>query len=162
MRTYLDLTCRFCTAFILGIGFLSCSGCGSKEKIVAVSGVVTHAGQPVPGLVVSFVPNAQTETGVSTGETDEKGKYSLTVVKTGSSGAVVGTHKVWVSLPRAPFVDPTDKEESAKQRKLNAKNKAPAKPPADVADILKKYGNLDKSPLTKEVTGSGPIDLVLD
>jgi hypothetical protein len=123
--------------------------------------VVTHNGQPVPGIVVSFVPDAQTETGTSTGETDDNGKYSLTVFKTGASGAVVGAHTVWVSLPREPFVDPTDKEESAKLRKL-AKKKATAKPPADIADILKKYGKLDKSPLKEQVKGGSPIDLKLD
>ena len=139
------------------------SGCGSKEKVVAVSGTVTHNGQPVPGLVVSFVPEAQTETGVSIGETNDGGKYDLTVVKTRASGAVVGTHKVWVSLPREPYVDPGDKEETAKQRKLNMKKKAAAaKPPVDIGDILKKYGNLDKSPLTFEVKGGAPIDIKLD
>jgi hypothetical protein len=135
------------------------SGCGGSEKVVSVSGTITRNGKPVPGLVVSFVPEVATETGVSTGETDDNGKYSLTVVKSGKSGAVVGTHKVWVSLPREPFVDPTEKEE-----KKNQKTKPPAKPkpPADVADILKKYGNLDKSPLTVEVKGGEPLDLKLD
>jgi hypothetical protein len=163
MPFQMNVSRRYPLALILAIGFLSCSGCGgSKEKVVAVSGTVTHNGQPVPGIVVSFVPEAQTETGVSTGETNESGKYNLTVVKTGSSGAVVGTHKVWVSLPREPYVEPGDKEASAKLNKLKKKASPTAKPPADVADILKKYGNLDKSPLTKEVKDGAPIDLKLD
>ena len=54
--------------------------------------------------------------------------------------------------------DPTDKEDSAKQKKV----KAAVKQPADMADILKKYGNLDKSTLTKEVKDGSPIDLKLD
>jgi hypothetical protein len=161
MPFQVNVSRRYPVALLFAIGFLSSSGCGSREKVVAVSGTVTHNGQPVPGLVVSFVPDAQTETGTSTGETDDNGKYSLTVFKTGASGAVVGTHKVWVSLPREPYVDPGEKEESAKQKKLN-KKKASAKPPADIADILKKYGNLDKSPLTKEVKDGAPIDLKLD
>ena len=142
---------------------LCISGCGGSEKVVSVSGTVTRNGNPVPGLVVSFVPEARTETGVSTGETDNNGKYSLTVVKTGSSGAVVGTHKVWVSRPRQPFVEPGEKEESAK---LNLQKKqaaaAAAKPPADLTEILQKYGNLDKSPLTVDVKSGGSIDLKLD
>jgi hypothetical protein len=146
-------------ALLGAVCILSSSGCGGSEKVVSVSGTVTHNGKPVPGLVVSFVPEVATETGVSTGETDDNGKYSLTVVKSRKNGAVVGTHKVWVSLPREPVVDPTDKEE-----KKNPKTKPPAKPkpPADVADILKKYGNLDKSPLTLEVKGGEPLDIKLD
>jgi len=147
----------FPLAFLLTLTFLTSTGCGSKEKVVAVSGVVTHGGQPVPGLVVSFVPEGPTETGTSMGETDDTGKYNLKVVKGGANGAVVGTHKVWVSLPRV-FVDPTDKDDSAKQKNV----KTAAKQPADIADILKKYGNLDKSTLTKEVKDGSPIDLKLD
>ncbi len=140
------------------------SGCsGNNEKVVSVTGTVTHKGNPVPGLVVSFVPVAATETGVSTGQTDENGKYELTVVKTGSKGAVVGTHKVWVSRPREPYVETTtDKEETAKLKKLRQKATPAAKPPADLAEILKKYGNLEKSPLSVEVKGAATVDLKLD
>jgi hypothetical protein len=139
--------------------FLSSSGCGGSERVVSVSGTVTHNGQPVSGIVVSFVPEGVTETGVSSGETDQDGKYSLKVVKSGSSGAVVGKHKVWVSLPREAPVD--DKEARAGKQKTNAATTAP-KAPADLAPILKKYGNLEKSPLTVEVKGGEPIDLKLD
>ena len=140
------------------------SGCGgSKEKVVNVTGKVTHNGNPVDGLVISFVPVVQTETGVSTGTTDENGKYDLTVFLTGQTGAVVGTHKVWVSRPREPFVDPADKEEIAKQKKLK-KKATPTTPklPVDLAEILKKYGSLDKSQMTVEVKGGEQIDLKLD
>jgi len=115
------------------------------------------------GLVVSFVTEAATKTGVSIGETNDNGQYELTVFKTGKKGAVVGTHKVWVSRPREPFVDPVDKEELAKLKKQK-KQATPAtiRPPAELEEILKKYGNLDKSPLTVEVKDGTPIDLKLD
>jgi hypothetical protein len=147
-------------ALLAGACFLSSSGCGGSEKVVSVSGKVTHNGKPVPGLVVSFVPEAQTVTGVSTGQTDDDGNYTLTVVKSRRSGAVVGNHKVWVSLPREPYVEPGDVD----KRKMIRRKGTPAteKPSVDVAAILKKYGNLDKSPLTREVKGGGPIDLQLD
>ncbi len=96
MRIHLNICRPFSLAFLITICFLGSSGCGGSEKVVPVSGTVTRNGQPVPGLVVSFVPEAATETGVRIGETDDNGKYTLTVVKTGKSGAVVGTHKVWV------------------------------------------------------------------
>jgi hypothetical protein len=98
---------------------------------------------------------------VSIGETDDNGKYDLKVYMTGSRGAVVGTHKVWVSLPREPPAD-DDKEVRAKMKKQKAAAPAKAKPPADLEEILKKYGSLDKSPLTVEVKGGAPIDLKLD
>ncbi len=160
MRIFKYTACSFSHVFLFTVCILSGSGCGGPEKVVAVTGTVTHNGQPVAGLVVSFVPEAATETGVSTGVTDDNGKYELTVVKSGKSGAVVGTHKVWVSRPRDAFVDPTDKEELAKLKK-EKKAPAPAKPPVDLAEILKKYGNLDKTPLTVEVEGK-PKDLKLD
>ncbi len=160
MRIHLNICRPFSLAFLITICFLGSSGCGGSEKVVPVSGTVTRNGQPVPGLVVSFVPEAATETGVSIGETDDNGKYTLTVVKTGKSGAVVGTHKVWVSRPREPFVEPDEKGEMKRQKpKANA---ASARPHAELAEILKKYGNLDKSPLTVDVKGGEPIDLKLD
>ena len=164
MRQLQKSTRPFVITLVVSICVLSCTGCGgSNEKVVRVSGKVTRNGSPVDGLVVSFVPVEQTETGVSTGSTDESGNYSLTVVHTGQSGAVVGTHKIWVSRPREPFVDPADKEEVAKLKKLK-KKAAPTspKPPAELADILKKYGSLDNSKLTVEVKGGAPIDIQLD
>jgi hypothetical protein len=133
-------------------------GCGgSGEEVVSVTGTVTHKNEPVAGIVVAFVPQAQTQTGVSTGQTDEDGKYTLTVASTGSSGAVVGAHKVWVSLPREPpAVDKEEKQRIAKERKGKPAEKGP------LAAILKKYGQLEKTPLTVEVKGGEPIDIKLD
>jgi hypothetical protein len=160
MRTLMNIVRPFPVMLLLTACFLSGSGCGGrKEKVVAVTGKVTHNGNPVAGMVVSFVPQTGTSSGVSTGETDENGHYELTVFKTGQSGAVVGTHKVWVSIPRQP-TEPVDKEEKMKERK---KKGIPATAmPADTATILKKYGKLDKTPLIVEVKGDQPIDLKLD
>jgi hypothetical protein len=147
--TFFLITC------VLGI-----SGCGS-DKVVAVSGRVTRNDKPVPGVVISFVPQATSESGPSTGTTDDDGKYTLTIAKTGWSGAVVGTHKVWVSLPRdPPPFDDSKKEE--KKHQPPKKTTGPKPSDADIAAILKKYGQMDKSPLTVEVKGGQPVDLKLD
>jgi hypothetical protein len=140
------------TATCLGSGCLR-----SGEKVVTVTGTVTHNGNPVEGIIVSFVPEAPTQTGVSTGQTDDKGKYKLTVAKSGRSGAVVGTHKVWVSLPREP-PEPVDKEERIRRQK----QKAAAAQAGDIAVILQKYGSLEKTPMIVEVKDGEPIDLPLD
>jgi hypothetical protein len=136
--------------------FLSTLGCGggTGERVVAVTGRVTHKDNPVANIVVSFVPKGQTSTGVSTGTTDEDGRYSLTVVTTGQRGAVVGTHKVWVSLPSAGQPGPFG------ERKKRTAATTTASP--DLAETLKKYGSLDKTPLTVEVSGDQPIDIKLD
>jgi hypothetical protein len=139
---------------VLSACLLSCSGCGNGENVVSVSGKVTHNDKPVAGMVVSFVPQATTASGVSTGTTDADGKYSLTVFKTGQGGAVVGTHKVWLSLPRKP-PGPRDKE---KKGALTTETEIPP----ETAEILEKYGNLAETPLTVEVKSGQPIDLKLD
>ncbi|MBP3955822.1 hypothetical protein J8F10_11055 [Gemmata sp. G18] len=158
MRIHLRISRPSFFAVLVAACALSSSGCGGGEKIISVSGTVTHKGQPVSGIVVSFVPEGATEAGVSTGTTDENGKYELTVVKSNRKGAVAGKHKVWFSVPREPFVEPADKEELAKQKK----DKKATKPPPDFAAILKVYGNLDKTPLTVEVKDGGQFDLKLD
>jgi hypothetical protein len=161
MRMFIRIPRPLLVRPLFTVCLLAGLGCGSGEKTVSVTGKVTHKDQPVAGVVVSFVPQTETQTGVSTGETDGSGNYKLTVAKTGRSGAVVGTHKVWVSLPRTP-PEPVDKVEKAKMRKQKKGTLASEKATADLAAILKKYGNLEKTPLTVEVTGSEPIDLKLD
>jgi hypothetical protein len=154
MRTLMNIPRPFPVMLLLTACFLSGSGCsGGKEKVVAVTGTVTHKGNPVSGMIVSFVPQTETYSGVSTGTTDENGQYKLTVFKTGQRGAVVGTHKVWVSIPRKP-PEPGDKE---KKKRIPATEMS-----AETAEILKKYGRLEKTPLTVEVNGDQPIDLKLD
>jgi hypothetical protein len=165
MRTLTNTSRTFSGTLLLAACAVSCLGCGGKEKIVSVTGRVTHNDNPVPNITVSFVPQEATETGVSTGKTDENGRYKLYVAKTGGSGAVVGSHKVWVSLPRET-AKPVDKDEKMVKKREEKKNKkkgslAAETLPADTAQILKKYGRLDKTPLTVEVKGD-PIDLKLD
>jgi hypothetical protein len=164
MRTRINLPRPFAVTFLLTACVLSGSGCGGSEKVVTVTGKVTHNDQPLAGIIVSFVPEAATKAGVSTGETDEDGKYMLTVFNTGQSGAVVGTHKVWVSLPRKP--EDRRKPETAEEAKQKVKDARRRKrgtlPPGEMTEILKKYGKLDKTPLTVEVTGGQAVDLKLD
>jgi hypothetical protein len=156
MPTPMSVLRTFPVALLLISCFLSGFGCSSgSEKVVSVTGRVTHNDKPVAGLTVSFVPEASTITGISTGTTDEDGRYKLRVSNTGSSGAVVGAHKVWVSLPRQP-------EESDPDEKTKTKRRPPPDVPSDMAEILKKYGTLAKSPLKIEVTGGHEIDLKLD
>jgi hypothetical protein len=162
MRTLTHLPCRLGVVFFLTAYLLSASGCGGGggENVVAVTGRVTHKDNPVAHIVVSFVPKNQTQIGVSTGTTDEDGRYTLTVAKTGRRGAVVGPHKVWISLPRED--PPVLGGERKNEREKKKKTPAPNLPPADLAATLKRYGSLERTPLSVEVTSGQPIDLKLD
>ena len=143
MRTLIPSVVLLALVFLAGCG-------GASDKIVEVTGKVMHNGKPVSGLVVSFVPQTKNTSGASSGTTDQNGEFKLTVFNTGQSGAVAGPNKVWVSLPRKPPVKRA-KGEPAPEIEI----------PADMAEILEKYGSLDKSNLTVEANGS-PVTLTLD
>jgi hypothetical protein len=86
--------------FILGLALVFALGCGGK-KFAPVSGVVTMNGKPLAGATVTFMPVLQgggIESGPSSdGKTNEKGEYTLTAA-TGQKGALVGKHKVVISI----------------------------------------------------------------
>lgn len=76
------------------------SGCGGSTSadlpdLVPVEGRVTMNGEPLAGATVTFKPQVS---GVnsSVGVTDDDGRYKLRYSR--DAGAVVGTHKVTVSL----------------------------------------------------------------
>lgn len=82
-------------------GLLLCllSSCGSERNITPVSGTVSQAGQPVEGVMVTFMPDPQRETdgAVSTAITDRDGRYELTYRGDSNlKGALVGHHRVVV------------------------------------------------------------------
>ena len=85
---------------LLGFALVLGLGCGSG-KFAPVSGTVTMNGKPLAGALVIFSPIAKggsIDAGPgSSGKTNDKGEYTLTS-DTGRTGAVVGKHRVSVSL----------------------------------------------------------------
>lgn len=83
---------------VFGIVCLLTFGCGPRVAPVTgkVEGTLTWRSVPLAGMRVQFVP--QVEPGVkaspSSGVTDEKGFFRLTLNDTGKPGAVIGRHKV--------------------------------------------------------------------
>ena len=76
-------------------------GCGSGSKIVPVSGTVTLDGQPLANAFVGFQPQATggAQAGVgSYGMTDAAGKFTLKTSDKDEAGAVVGTHRVEITV----------------------------------------------------------------
>jgi hypothetical protein len=123
------------------------SGCDSGAKILRVTGTVRHQGKPVANLTVHFVP---AEGKQSSGGTDPEGHYKLSYDRT-HEGAVRGNHKIYVTYrPRNAREDLELHEGKVKL-------------PAEMKEILEKYGHVDTTPLTRDVTTEGQvIDLDLD
>ena len=78
-------------------------GCSRGPNLVEVEGVLKLRGKPLPGILVSFVPDAAAGTPGprSTGWTDAQGHYRLTCDEPRKPGAVVGKHCVTVLDPEA-------------------------------------------------------------
>jgi len=85
---------------LLGCALVLALGCAGK-KVVPVSGTVKMNGKPLAGATVNFQPIAtqgSPDAGVgSTGKTDAEGHYTLET-STGLKGAVVGKHRVMISV----------------------------------------------------------------
>jgi hypothetical protein len=86
------------------------AGCGGPYSVAPVSGRVTLNGQPLAKAAVVFQPvavqgNINPGPG-SGGFTDADGRYTLTLTGKDTPGAVVGKHKVRITL--VPQSDPND------------------------------------------------------
>lgn len=135
------------------VGLLVFSGCSDPaNKLAEVTGTVTGPdGQPLEGVQVMFAPDPNKETTgkASTALTDAQGKFQLKHAD-GEMGAVVGWHKVTVTDPKA--------EETAR-REQGERQTAP--PPE--SRVPANYGQLGKTPLSKEVpSGGGDIPIKID
>lgn len=140
-------------AALLAFMMFGIFGCGDdkREKIVVVTGTVKYKGQPVPDLMVHFVPQTGKNSYPSHAKTDENGKFEL--VNYGNvKGVPEGTHKVYVGAPPVP----KDGDDDAGKKKVRAKVNI------DMAELLKKYGKQDTTPLSFTIKGDQVIDLNLD
>lgn len=87
----------FTNSFCLGL-LVVVLGC-SNAKYAPVEGVVTLDGEPLEDATVTFTPTASggNEMNQSFGRTDATGKYSLQLMMSGKTGALIGNHKVSVA-----------------------------------------------------------------
>jgi hypothetical protein len=122
-------------------------GCTKQgADILRVSGTITRGGQPVPDLMVHFVPGAGRP---SWGQTDREGHYELHYVGK-RMGALPGAHRVYVTLRQA-----------AGSPDVLAGQAAPLS--VDQKAIIAQYGTRQISPLTAQVDRDGQvIDFQLD
>lgn len=99
-----SITClrvEIALAILTGIPFVGCS----SSEFADVSGQVTLNGEPVPEVIVYFVPQNGPR---AQGTADEEGRFRLLTSSKGY-GAVVGKHQVCFVPP------PSEEEELAKQ-----------------------------------------------
>jgi hypothetical protein len=122
-------------------------GCDS-EKLVQITGTVTRHGQPVPRLVINFSPEKGMQ---SYALTAQDGRFDM-MHTTGQEGVVMGMHKVWVQLPTAG-----SKEDKGQQKRLAKQQSDP-----EIAQILRKYGRVETTPLTVEAKEDREFNIVLD
>jgi hypothetical protein len=79
------------------------AGCSSEPyKVAKVSGLVTFDGKPLPNAEVMFQPEpgeGSINPGPgSAGTTNSEGRYTLKVIGKDTNGAVVGKHKVRITM----------------------------------------------------------------
>ena len=79
-------------AIVLACLVIGLAGCARGPTFADVEGVVTLNGKPLGNVKVEYWP--ETDGPISTGVTDESGKYVLKADDGARTGAVIGEHKV--------------------------------------------------------------------
>jgi hypothetical protein len=109
----------------LALLLTAAAGCGGEHKVAPVSGRVTLDGQPLAGAHVGFQPiAAQGEVyagGGSYAFTDADGRYTLRMVESDRSGAVVGKHRVEIVVRNQDVDDLADRRTKAPKATIPAK-----------------------------------------
>jgi hypothetical protein len=123
------------------------TGCGG-EKMVDVVGTATRGGKPIPNLVINFTPEKGER---SMGLTDQNGRFTMRCTS-GKDGVVAAPSAVWVQLRPA---GPKDDADLVKQM-------AQLKREPGIAEILKKYGTAETTPLKMNFDSNQDIELKLD
>ena len=99
----------------------SCGGGG--PDLAPVSGKITLDGKPLADATVGFYPLGEHGDVMSSGRTNSNGEYTLKTVKTMQTGAVVGKHRVSITLePDLTGSDaPADKVKAGRPPRLPAR-----------------------------------------
>jgi hypothetical protein len=117
------------SCYVIPLLVLPPAGCsGGPYGTARVSGRVTLNGQPLAHAAVTFqpiAPSGQFNPGPGSGGfTDADGRYTLKLIGTDSTGAVVGKHKVRITLvPQDNSADDRQKRSKELPAKYNKKTK---------------------------------------
>lgn len=147
---------RACILTLTGIGF--CIGCGGEpglKGLISATGTVTYQGKPVEGAQVVLSP--ETSGGrAAAGQTDAEGRFRLNSLKQ-NDGVMPGTYQVMIS--KRKVVGSMTADEAREWFRTNA-GPPPGKPIKN--SLPEKYGNVEESELTVEVTVGGENDFTFD
>jgi hypothetical protein len=144
-------------------------GCGGKDQLVRLEGIVTLDGEPVEGAIVSFLPD---EAGgrFASGTTAKDGSFRLTTNKP-DDGALPGDYRVTVTLipadedeeDKGPEAAPVQqKAEDGKQMMVAMVKMAAARQKAlERSPIPAIYRDGGRTPLRQIVPAKGKVVLAL-
>jgi len=141
-------------------------GCGDDGRLPThpVTGSVTVNGKPVPGVTVSFFPEAEENSRQAIGVTDEEGNFSLTTYSTGD-GAVAGAYSVVIfkrelkedvdTRAFTPTNDPNDTESAKAYGNMMMAIQRGYSPLKKKTEIPLKYTDRNTTDLKRTVEASG-------
>jgi hypothetical protein len=134
--------------FLMAVAGVFCAGCAkSPPPVTQLDGEVLLDGQPLPFAQITFVPDLE-HFGAemnSAGQSDEKGRFTLTCAHKNQPGAVVAKHRVLVAeLPTPAEYRKPDGDTQARYANYLAtlKNRP----------IPAEYAVVSRTPLLLEVT----------
>jgi hypothetical protein len=126
-----------CSRHLLALALVAlAAGCGGP--LVNAKGKLTYKGQPVPSTYVMFQPEEEGKR-ASAGLTEDDGTFTLEYSRQ-EKGVLRGKHKVWLR-----YYVGVDEE----------LGKIPPKASPELKRVIEKYGNVDKTPLSYEITKNG-------
>ncbi|WDI42145.1 carboxypeptidase-like regulatory domain-containing protein [Bremerella sp. P1] len=124
----------------MAFAFTACGG--NSSGLYEVKGRLTHDGQPIPEMMIYFIPEDTGNNPESYATTDAEGRFEMKVVNT--PGVAPGKHTVYVQDPAAVQGGQTSTD-------------------AGYLAVLEKYGAEETSPYTITVEEDLPdLELKLD
>jgi hypothetical protein len=136
---------------------LGCTGRGNKRPVRAITVTVTYKGKPVDGANVTFISDEANPV-AAYGMTDAQGVAKPTTPDAGN-GVVLGKHKVLVNKEQI-----VNEKKAADQESADYVPPPPGGAPVPTVKHLipEKYSVPGESPLTAEVSASGPADFTFE
>lgn len=158
-RDSITVTLAVLTLLLAALPCLSgCQRGPARPKTVPVNVEVSYRNQPVSGATVTFVPKGGPRGAV--GRTNAQGQAKLMTFVTGD-GAIPGSYRVTIDklLDEA---GPAGKSQEEYEAFWKAQKNGPAGLPPLKCELPWKYGQIEKTELTAEVSEEGKNSIRFD